>query len=775
MPELEVAQQIKLTPSKRHIHYQDFCQALAPLATLETFPMLFCFLAEAQYAQAAMISTALGSASFAMFAAIVAQGVEFSIDDFTKASIAAAAPKNIVKVMDMMVLDPIFSKYGRVITKINEVSYLSVGFTQAQAKCLQTAIRMSDVSEGFNLFLMEEEVELAKTRSIINSAKFAHCISSNEGLGPMTGVMPRIKEVKEFLAKLLTYEEMALFLAVYLNQSDIGDESLKWLEALDISTGPLNALAIVYTSEDIDDAREVMELDTQHLDPWDLTEKDPEYKGINVHLKNSTLRKKINPLYSSDKFSRNCVAIHKYASQRRVVRENSPIQDALSKKRSMVTHTDIASRLLRGQLAGVKKVHAYLSVASIYGNVVNGLVNVVQFPHLFLNCDHAKHNEVIGDNHLFVADLKKHNEVLIVDNLNFEQSLTSDEKIYMTHEANRDKIYAALKILEDVVGFSYNARASIKMVPGIIVWRTIIPYFVSLAERFDLVVNRLDTYYHIRYCPPINPHEPQCTLYMVRRKAIMHTTFVVHDRVNFPRNQPPEAKRVRARMRDRGPESHLSPPEAFDDSADVASDPLADDPEMGIGDLEPLPEDDPEAENYYFLDPKPLDDAGYQKLIDSASHKFPLPCRDAVPVQVVDQYHQPLPMPGEVKRRANYVIRALDIHRFFHGIVYRDIVFQGRYSLPITVMLRDYISALLFAQPLPDVGHYFNVSRFYPIDVKQDAKEDVIKYLSLGGHGGNKSKKKGAAKKDIQAGFADNIGNYAREFQGAVVNSDMEF
>jgi len=772
MPELEVAQQIKLTPSKRHIHYQDFCQALAPLATLDTFPMLFCFLAEAQYAQAAMISTALGSASFAMFAAIVAQGVEFSIDDFTKASIAAAAPKNIVKVMDMMVLDPIFSKYGRVITKINEVSYLSVGFTQAQAKCLQTAIRMSDVSEGFNLFLMEEEVELAKTRSIINSAKFAHCISSHENLGPMAGVMPRIKEVKEFLAKLLTYEEMALFLAVYLNQSDIGDESLKWLEALDISTGPLNALAIVYTSEDIDDAREVMELDTQHLDPWDLTQEDPEYKGINAYLRTSTLRKKINPLYSSDKFSRNCVAIHKYASQRRVVRENSPIQDALSKKRSMVTHTDIASRLLRGQLAGVKRVHAYLSAASIYGNVVNGLVNVVQFPHLFLSCDHAKRNEVIGDNHLFVADLKKYNEVLIIDNLNFEQSLTSDEKIYMTHQANRDKIYAALKILEDVVGFSYNARASIKMVPGIIVWRTIIPYFVTLAERFDLVVNRLDAYYHIRYCPPINPHEPQCTLYLIRRKAIMLTPFVVHDRANLPRNQPPRTKRTRARKRDRGPESHLPPLDAIDDLADVASDPLADDLEAEIDALEPPPEGAPEAE-IYCPDPPPIDDAGCQNSIDSDLNKFPLPCRDASPVQPVDQHYQFLP--NGVKRRANYVVRALDIHRFFHGIVYRDIVFQGRYSLPITVMLRDYISALLFAQPLPDVGHYFNVSRFYPIDVKQDAKEDVIKYLSLGGHGGNKSKKKGAAKKDIQASFADNIGNYAREFQGVIPNSDMDF
>jgi hypothetical protein len=757
MPEPDLTQQIKLTPSKRHIHYQDFCQALAPLATLETFPMLFCFLAEAQYAQAAMISTALGSASFAMFAAIVAQGVEFCIDDFTKASIAAAAPKNIVKVMDMMILDPIFSKYGRVVTKINEVSYLSVGFTQAQAKCLQTAIRMSDVSEGFNLFLMEEEVELVKTRSIINSAKFAQCISSNENLGPMAGVMPRIKEVRDFLAKLLTYEEMALFLAVYLNQSEIGDESLRWLEALDISTGPLNALAIVYTSEDIDDAREVMELDTQQSDPWSLTENDPEYRGINTHLKAAILKKKINPQYASDKFSRNCVAVHAYASQRRVVRENSPIQDALSKKRSMVTHTDIASRLLRGQLAGVKRVHAYLSVSSIYGNVVNGLANVVQFPHLFLSSDHTKRNEVIGDNHLFVADLKKHNEVLIVDNLNFEQSLTSDEKTYMTHESNKDKIYAALKILEDVVGFSYNARASIKMVPGIIVWRTIIPYFVTLAERFNLVVNRLDTYYHIRYCPPMNPHEPQCTLYMVRRKAIMMTAFIVHGRESFPRNQPPRIKQKRRKER-HGTDSRVDPDNGPDDLIEDASSLPANDLEVGA--------DAPDL---------PFHDTELKESDDSLPDGFPLPCRDANPVHTHADQSDRLPLPKETKRRASYVIRALDIHRLFHGIVYRDIVFQGKYSLPITVMLRDYISALLFAQPLPDVGHYFNVSRFYPIDVKQDAKEDVIKYLSLGGHGGNKSKKKGAAKKDIAAGFADSIGNYAREFQGVVPSSDMEF
>lgn len=757
MPEIDVTQQIKLTPSKRHIHYQDFCQALSPLATLETFPMLFCFLAEAQYAQAAMISTALGSASFAMFAAIVAQGVEFSIDDFTKASIAAAAPKNIVKVMDMMTLDPIFSRYGRVVTKINEVSYLSVGFTQAQAKCLQTAIRMSDVSEGFNLFLMEEEVELAKTRSIINSAKFAQCISSNENLGPMAGVMPRIKEVKDFLAKLLTYEEMALFLAVYLNQSEIGDESLRWLEALDISTGPLNALAIVYTSEDIDDAREVMELDTQQSDPWDLTKDDPEYKGINAYLKTSILRKKINPLYSSDKFSRNCIAIHGYASQRRVVRENSPIQDTLSKKRSMVTHTDIASRLLRGQLAGVKRVHAYLSVSSIYGNVVNGLTDVVQFPHLFLSCDHAKRNEVIGDNHLFVADLKKHNEVLIVDNLNFEQSLTSDEKTYMTHECNKDKIYAALKILEDVVGFSYNARASIKMMPGIIVWRTIIPYFVTLAERFDLVVNRLDAYYHIRYCPPMNPHEPQCTLYMVRRKAIMKTAFVVHDRESFPRNQPTKAKQKHGRKSGRG-HGDFNLGNDLDEPVEVASNPPVNDYEAGA--------DSPDS-HFHDMAPQDLD--------DSLPDDFPLPFRDPNSDQSHADQGNRFSSPKEIKRRANYVIRALDIYRFFHGIVYRDIVFQGRYSLPITVMLRDYISSLLFAQPLPDVGHYFNVSRFYPIDVKQDAKEDVIRYLSLGGHGGNKSRKKGAAKKDIAASFTDNIGNYAREFQGVVPSPGMEF
>lgn len=235
----------------------------------------------------------------------------------------------------------------------------------------------------------------------------------------------------------------------------------------------------------------------------------------------------------------------------------------------------------------------------------------------------------------------------------------------------------------------------------------------------------------------------------------MMTAFVVHDRDNFSRNQPPKEKRRKDPHRGEGCAEIGND---LDGLAEVASNPPADDLEVGL--------DAPDL---------PLNHAEPQEPDNPSPDDFPVPCRDANSVQAYTDQGNRLPLPKETKRRANYIIRALDIHRLFHGIIYRDIVFQGRYSLPITVMLRDYISSLLFAQPLPDVGHYFNVSRFYPIDVKQDAKEDVIKYLSLGGHSGNKSKKKGAAKKDIAASFADNIGNYAREFQGVVPNSGMEF
>jgi len=744
MADSELPCPVKLTPAAVQLHYQNLCQALAPLATLETFPMLFCFLAQANYAQAMLITTALGSASFAMLPLVVAQGVELAIGDFEDASIAAAAPKNIVSMMEFMIADPIFTKYGTINTKINNVSYLSVGFTQEQAKCLQTAIRMSDVSEGFHLFLMEEEVELVKARSIINSGKFAKCLNGECDLGPMASVMPRIREVKDFLAKLLTYEEMALFLAVYLNQTSIDDEALRWLEALDISTGPLAALAAAYTSENMNNIREVMEYDSDHPDPWEITQGDPEYSQINVAI--SKLPKKIDPEYASDDFSRRCVLIHKYAAQRRLERERGPIQDNLSKKRSMVTHTDIAARLLRAQLGEVKRAHAYLAIGSIYGNVINGLVDVAQFPHHFLSGDHSRKNEVFSDDSLFLTDLRKYNEVLIVDNLNFEQSATSEEKNYMTHGANKGKIYAALKILENVVGFSYTSRQDIRTVPYIIVWRTIIPYFEDTSERFDLVVNRLDTYYNIRYCPPMNPHEPQCTLYMVRRQQIMKTVYVVNYREPIVK---PKGKKNSSKKKKRRLNTSLEPP---------------------------IPEDD--IGDFVLIPAEPEDMRGLPELVtdlDASVETMPPPCGDPDPyVRDADGPNVDGLVDDKYKRRPNYIIRAIDIHRFYHGIVYRDIVYHGKYSLPVTVMLRDYISALIFSQPLPDVGHYFNVSRFYPLDVKLDAKEEVVKYLSLGGHSGRKQKGK-KTKKEIKSEFADKLGNFAREFQGGLRAVDPEF
>jgi len=754
MTDLDVPTLVKLTPAAVQLHYQNFCQALAPLATLETFPMLFCFLAEAQYAQSMLITTALGSASFAMWPLIVAQGIERAVADFTNASIAAAAPKNISNIMELMIADPIFARYGTINTKINSVSYLSVGFSQEQAKCLQTAIRLSDVAEGFHLFLMEEEVELAKSRSIINSVKFSKCLLGELDLGPISPVMHRIREVRDFLAKLLTYEEMAIFLAVYLNQTSIDEDALRWLEALDISTGPLVALAAAYTSGSMNDIREVMEYDTKHLDPWELTKGDPEYVQINKSI--AKLPKKIDPRYASDDFSRRCILIHKYAGQRRFERERGPIQDKLSKKRSMVTHTDVASRILRSQLAEVKKAHVYLSAGSLYGNVVNGLVDVAQFPHHFLGTDHAKKNEVITDDTAFIADLKKHNEVLIVDNLNIEQSTTSEEKTYMTHSANEGKIYAALKLIENVIGLSYSARQDIRTVPYIMVWRTIIPYFENTAERFDLVLNRLDTYYNIRYCPPMNPHEPQCTLYMIRRKEIMRVVHVVNDRDSNARTDTSKKRKVKNKNKNKnkGEEriKNQVPQSPLDDVGDVPA-------VLPLGVSDDLYPD------------------GFPDGVNGGEDTPPPPCRDPEPEGGSDPIDEgPVSIdPGRaIRRRPNYIIRAIDIHRFYHGVVYRDIVYHGKYSLPITVMLRDYISALIFSQPLPDVGHYFNVSRFYPLDVKLEAKEEVIKYLALGGHSGSKQKSK-KTKKEIKSEFADRLSNFAREFQGGVRAVDPDY
>jgi len=191
----------------------------------------------------------------------------------------------------------------------------------------------------------------------------------------------------------------------------------------------------------------------------------------------------------------------------------------------------------------------------------------------------------------------------------------------------------------------------------------------------------------------------------------------------------------------------------------------------------------------------PLDDAGdvpaassVSALDDQYPDEFPVeddqdipppPCRDPEPEggpDPIEGVEGPvsIDLGVVIRRRPNYIIRAIDIHRFYHGVVYRDIVYHGRYSLPITVMLRDYISALIFSQPLPDVGHYFNVSRFYPLDVKLEAKEEVIKYLSLGGHSGSKQKSK-KTKKEIKSEFADRLSNFAREFQGGVGVVDPDF
>jgi len=630
MPETD-ATTYNLTPYGTEGMYQNLVQTLSSLKAIKHSDMLICFLGLLGYADAVTTVNVLASTHVSMLPVLVANRRRLNIKDIHASSIATATPKSLLTIMNALVEHPFLVKYGSITAKLGDVSYKSLGVTDDQAKYLMMALKMGDVVEGFDYLMSEANDDLIKAKRILMNVKFdellkAHGISIVDPVDqtPLNLLIHDISVTRDVFNRYLTLDAMSVVLAVYLNLTRFDDDIMAMIGKTSVTTFPLNAIVMAHTNTDLDVACENYQLnDAKPMDPWNMTQDVSEFKPLNAHI----LERRALPLddgQSIDKFHRDCASVDNYGTQQRLVREETPVRDRLTKEETMVTHVEPALRMLRSDCESVTTVHAYISSSQTLGSIVNGIVPVNQFPLPLLP------NEVVGKKNTFTDDpdifatkvLKAKDAILIIDNLDYEPSLTSDDKTYMTSSYNTHKVGKAVIMLSNIIGKAHDQRRDITTYPKFIYWRTVMSQASTLVNNFDNLVTRLDSIYKITYSPPSHPHEPQFVLACRRRDAYQTN------------------------------------------------------PAIGT--------------------------------------------REGFKMQ-----------PGQFVRSAAYVLRAIDIHRYYSGIICRKLVYDGFYTRTMMALIRDVISSILFKTPEPAMGRIIESPKFYPDDVIEEAHEAVINFLSL--------------------------------------------
>jgi len=669
-----------IAPSTARIHYQNLVQALSHLKGLVNFKFLFVFIATLDFAESVIVAEFFSCTSLAMLPAIVAQDIQFSLRDVQEASIATSTPKNFLNVVDAIVTSPVVEEanYGTQPFKLGPITYTSIGFNDRQARVLQSAIRLSGTAEGLTLFMNEECKEMSRTRVVANSRNFDKFIDGVIDLDLSIGgheLSKCVVALQAVFSKTFATSEMATLLAVYFNIDRFTDPIVEALKIVPVSTLPLHGVVAPYGAFTLDQAVEMFDLDVKEHDPW-VKSRGHEievYAPINRAIRDAIAERDPSTRYGIDNYSLAERGIDEFGMSCRLKREEKPIQDSISKRNTPVSHVDPGAREIRSYVerAHVTKAFAYLSSSNVLGGAINGIVDTIQFPRELLKGGHGKNATVINDEHKFVGAIRNKNvELVVVDNLIAETGVTNDGKTYITHEANYDKLGAALHIIEAIVGAVYDERMEVVGPPKCLVWRTLMPYYAGLNQKFNSLIDRLDTYYDIRYHPPQHPHETQFTLVCLRRKRIMDVPFLATGR----------------------------------------------------------------------------------RLFDG----------------------QPM---ARINRRPSYALRAVDVIRRYHGIVYRQMVFNGDYSRFVTSLVRDVVSGLQSdAEPFDpdDVDLLFNNVNFYPDQLIGKAHEEVIHYLSFNKSASHKKSKRGKIR-DASLAFDEAIGSHKRFFQGGTIGEEPDF
>lgn len=669
-----------MAPSTAKIHYQNLVQALSHLKGLTNFKFLFVFIATLDFAESVMVAEFFSCTSLAMLPAIVAQDIQFSLRDVQEASIATSTPKNFLNVVDSIVTDPVVegADYGSQPFKLGTITYTSIGFNDRQARVLQNAIRLSGSNEGLTLFMNEEHKEMSRTRTVVNARNFDKFMDGEIDLDLSAGAHELSKCIvmlQNVFAKTFATPEMATLLAIYFNIDRFTDPIIKALKIVPVSTLPLHGVVAPYGSFTLDQAIEVFDLDMKEYDPWGKGRghEIAAYAPINNAIRLAVAQRDPSTRYGIDNFSLAERGIDEFGMACRIKREEKPIQDSISKRNTPVSHVDPGAREIRSYVerAHVTKAFMYLSSSNVLGGAINGVVDNVQFPRETLKGGHGKIAMVVSDESKFIGLIKNKNvELVVVDNLIAETNIANDGKTYITHEANYDKLGAALHIIKAIVGAVYDERTEVVGPPKCLVWRTIMPYYSGLNQEFNSLIDRLDSYYDIRYHPPQHPHETQFTIACFRRKNIMTIPFLATGR----------------RVMEGSPTARIN-------------------------------------------------------------------------------------------RRPSYALRAVDVIRRYHGIVYRQMVFEGDYSRFVTSLVRDVVSGIQSdAEPFDpdDVDLLFNNVNFYPDQLIGKAHEEVIHFLSFNKSASHKKSKRGKIR-DASLAFDEALGAHHRFFQGGTVGEVPDF
>lgn len=535
-----------MTPMKVAILASNFYSAMHILKESSNFEMLFLYLASLDYSETMAVVTLFRTHTMQALPLLKAQGFEFDFTYVENARMVSAAPHNIFSLVEKMRESKLFSQFPRVQVEFHNEKVVTIGRTEQDGLLIMYALSLAGTTDGFQMLLSEMGKKDSKIVGLINNQKFNSSVENR--LHDLPSQFSILKEtlldIHGFLRNYCDFSQIALFVALKICEDFITDDFLSHYNVVypggpkndEILIAPLE-LAQYYHSLTLDSVAEVVNLDAPL--PWERTAALTVYDDMNKTIVRALDKAS---LVGSGDFRQTCgnvvddrffvahKAIDDYGRSLRDARMANPQWDNKSKNFSGLLNCDMAIPFVTGRVLGDMPNRALFVASSEISSFALNLDHEARKVYVCgppVNSGAKYKNFPISDAPRFVAELKKSvDSVLLIDNLVVEVSALDQTKSWITTDSAKAPTRFAIDLIYNIFGSNNDQRPALAEIPAYLIWRTVLPYDQYNSRVYDRAINRLTTFYFLKYLPPQTPHELQFTLFCTRRKTYQ-TKFVV--------------------------------------------------------------------------------------------------------------------------------------------------------------------------------------------------------------------------------------------------------
>jgi len=517
--------------------YYNFCQTVHPLTRIPRWEAFAYWFMTMSYEESKVLISVVSTEPFATLCILLQQGCKMNANHFVNTVAISPTDANIVRTLKILSQADPLKALGFNNVSILNTKVLCPGLTQEISNMVLQALRLASIAEGYDLFLNEIGKETFASR-IINSCKFASHFDDGIYGAPdnLKASFQLLSSVYDTFEKFCQNRRIALFIALILCEHKLpqqfSDEYLNENVVVDL-VAPLVGLAPLFTGCLIDDFVEDQGIMANHADPWD--EDKPSYKAHAVRMSDHSDEIFAHPEIHqnkvlNDSYMIKVAALDAVAHEDRIVRENTPQWDEVSKHHSRMYDVEPIVAVLNADLSRIGQlrpvIYQIVSDCHVIGNVAKR--HNVELLNYGTPVDNANRNQPLS--HSAILSLPKiravKDPILVIDSLKTEVSTINSSKSWITHKANVEAMISQTIVLTSIFGSSDSTRDDISTYPRLLYWRCVVPYDPRAVVRFDKLIGRLFSYYHVRYIPPRHAHEVQCSLVFIRRNSVNTNKFV---------------------------------------------------------------------------------------------------------------------------------------------------------------------------------------------------------------------------------------------------------